>query len=148
GGREAERTNRVLARAIREAIGEAGFPGDSIALLDSREDVNTLLQAEGLVDLIIPPGSNALVRYIQQNTNIPVLGHADGICYLYVDRTADFEKALKLTIDAKAQYPAVCNAIETLLIHEEIAENFLPRVIEVLQQAKVEVRCAPSDIKT
>ena len=148
GGREAERTNHVLAEAIREAIEEASFPGDSIALLDNREDVNALLQAEGLVDLIIPRGSNSLVRYIQQNTNIPVLGHADGICHLYVDRAADFEKALKLTIDAKAQYPAVCNAIETLLIHKEIANNFLPRVIEALQQAKVEVRCAPSEIET
>ncbi len=148
GGREAEKTNRVLAETIREAIEEAGLPGDCLALLDSREDVNAMLGAEGLVDLIIPRGSNALVRYIQQNTNIPVLGHADGICHLYVDRAADFGKALKLTVDAKAQYPAVCNAIETLLIHQEIAGNFLPQVVEALQQAKVEVRCAASDIET
>ena len=148
GGREAEKTNRVLTKAIQEALAETGFPVAAVSLLENREDVLALLQAEGLVDLLIPRGSNSLVRFIQQNTNIPVLGHADGICHLYVDRAADFEKALKLTLDAKVQYPAVCNAIETLLIHKEIAEDFLPRVVETLRQAKVEVRCAASDIES
>ena len=99
-----------------------------------------MLAAEGFVDLIIPRGSNALVRYVQENTNIPVLGHAEGLCHIYIDRAADLAKALDIAVDAKVQYPAVCNAVETLLVHRDVARTFLPDVIRKLQELRVEVR--------
>jgi glutamate-5-semialdehyde dehydrogenase len=146
GGSEAEHSNRALFNAIQSALAEIGLPSDALFLLESREDVNALLGAEGLVDLIIPRGSNSLVRFIQENTNIPVLGHAEGICHIYVDRAADLDKALKVLLDAKTQYAAVCNAAESLLVHQEIAGDFLSPMIATLQQAGVEIRCAKSDI--
>jgi glutamate-5-semialdehyde dehydrogenase len=112
----------------------------ALELLTSREESLALLKLDGLVDLIIPRGSNALVRFIQDNTRIPVLGHADGICHLYVDVAADLEQALRVAIDAKTQYPAACNAIETLLVHEQIAPSFIPRAIEAFRAAGVELR--------
>jgi glutamate-5-semialdehyde dehydrogenase len=99
-----------------------------------------LLKLDGLVDLIIPRGSNALVRFIQDNTRIPVLGHADGICHLFVDRAADLELALKVALDSKTQYPAACNAIETLLVDAAIAAEFLPRAVLAFGAAGVELR--------
>jgi glutamate-5-semialdehyde dehydrogenase len=147
GGREAEHSNRALFAAIQAAVSEAGLPADAFVLLESREDVNALLKADGLVDLMIPRGSNALVRFVQENTNIPVLGHAEGICHIYVDGAADLEKALAITLDAKITYPAACNAVETLLVHERVAREFLPVVIQALRQAEVEVRCAEQDIR-
>ena len=112
----------------------------ALELLTSREESLALLKLDGLVDLIIPRGSNALVRYIQDNTRIPVLGHADGICHLYVDVAADLDQALRVAIDAKTQYPAACNAIETLLVHEQIAPSFLAMAIEAFGAAGVELR--------
>jgi glutamate-5-semialdehyde dehydrogenase len=140
GGKEAEHSNRVLFDLIQTAAAGAGLPADAMVLLESREDVASMLAADGLVDLIIPRGSNALVRYVQQNTSIPVLGHAEGLCHIYVDRAADLKKALDITIDAKVQYPAVCNAVETLLVHREVVQDFLPEVIGKLQGLSVEVR--------
>jgi glutamate-5-semialdehyde dehydrogenase len=147
GGREAEHSNRALFAAIQAAMSDAQLPADAFVLLESREDVNALLKAEGVVDLIIPRGSNALVRFVQENTNIPVLGHAEGICHIYVDRVADLQKALAITVDAKVTYPAACNAVETLLVHKAVARDFLPEVIEALQQHSVEVRCEGESIK-
>ena len=141
GGREAEHSNRALFEIIQTAITDAGLPAGMMVLLESREDVNEMLKAEGFVDLIIPRGSNALVRYVQQNTVIPVLGHAEGICHIYVDRAADLDKAFEIALDAKLQYPAACNAVETLLVDGEVAREFLPRVIGALQEQGVEVRC-------
>jgi hypothetical protein len=92
------------------------------------------------IDLIIPRGSNSFVRFVQENTRIPVLGHADGICHLYVDEAADLQKAVDITVDAKTQYPAACNAIETLLVHNAIAPTFLPLVAAALQKRNVELR--------
>ena len=140
GGREADHSNRVLFEIIQSAAASAGLPSDAMVLLESREDVRSMLSAEGFVDLIIPRGSNALVSFVQENTNIPVLGHAEGICHIYVDRAADLAKALAITIDAKVQYPAVCNAVETLLVHRDVAPVFLPDVIGRLQDLGVEVR--------
>jgi glutamate-5-semialdehyde dehydrogenase len=148
GGREALHSNRALFEAIQSAVIEKGLPADALVLLESREAVNALLKAEGFVDLIIPRGSNALVRFVQENTDIPVLGHAEGICHIYVDRAADLQKALALTLDAKITYPAACNAVETLLLHEEITGDFLPQVCEALRQANVEVRCDEAAGKT
>jgi glutamate-5-semialdehyde dehydrogenase len=141
GGQEAEKTNRALFEIIRSAINESGLPSDAMVLLESREDVTSLLKAEGLVDLIIPRGSNELVRYVQENTNIPVLGHAEGLCHVYVDRAADLKKARDIVIDAKIQYPAACNAVETLLVHREAAPDFLRDTIQALRRSDVEVRC-------
>src|SRR5438270_3086435 len=126
GGREAVHSNRALFEIIQAAASHAGLPAEAMALLERREDVNEMLKAEGFVDLIIPRGSNALVRFVQENTSIAVLGHADGLCHLYVDRAADLEKAFAITMDAKIGYPAACNAVETLLVHREVAGEFLP----------------------
>lgn len=140
GGREAEQTNRALFEIIQAAAAAARIPAEAMALLERREDVDEMLKAEGFVDLIIPRGSNALVRFVQQHTNIPVLGHADGLCHVYVDRAADLEQAFHITIDAKLSYPAACNAVETLLVHKDVAHEFLPGVVGMLQTNGVEVR--------
>jgi glutamate-5-semialdehyde dehydrogenase len=140
GGREAEHSNRALFEIIQGAAVGAALPADALALLERREDVNEMLKAEGSVDLIIPRGSNALVRFVQENTNIPVLGHADGLCHIYVDRAADLEKAFAITKDAKLNYPAACNAVETLLVHRDVAREFLPGLVHMLEANGVAVR--------
>jgi glutamate-5-semialdehyde dehydrogenase len=140
GGKEALRTNRVTARLLSEAVDSCGIPAGSIQLLEAREEVKELLGIEGLVDLIIPRGSNAFVRYIRENTRTPVLGHADGICHLYVDRSADVKMAADLTVDAKTNYPAACNTVETLLVHQDAAAGFLPEIVRALREVGVEVR--------
>ena len=140
GGREAQHTNRKLFEIIQAAAVSAGWPADAMALLERREDVDEMLAAEGSVDLIIPRGSNQLVRFVQDNTNIPVLGHAEGICHIYVDRTADLEKAFAITMDAKLSYPAACNAVETVLVHSDVAEAFLPNIAAMLDANGVRLR--------
>ena len=115
------------------------FP-DALALLTTRQDSLALLKLDGLVDLIIPRGSNELVRFIQDNTRIPVLGHADGICHLYVDAAADVDKAVRVALDSKTQYPAACNAIETLLVHRSVAASFLSAAIPEFRKAGVVLR--------
>ncbi len=141
GGREAAHTNQALVATWRECLAAfTSAPVDSIHLLQTRADVKELLTLEGEVDLIIPRGSRELVRFVAQNTRIPVLGHGEGICHVYVDRNANIEKALRITLDSKVQYPAACNAAETLLIHQDIASEFLPRVFSKLRDAGVEVR--------
>ena len=126
GGREALGTNEVLFFLIDEAARSAGVPEGWAHLLRTREDVNDMLSQDGLIDLLIPRGSNAFVRYIMDHTNIPVMGHADGLCHIYVDESADIAQAVRVTTDAKTQAYAVCNAVETLLVHEKIAPDFLP----------------------
>lgn len=144
GGSEAEHSNRILANVIRDAATDTGIPENWLALLETREDVAGLLQADDAVDLIVPRGSSALVRHIQANTRIPVLGHAEGICHVYVDAAADLEKALAIAVDSKVQYPAACNAAETLLVHRAVAAAFLPRVAPALARYGVEIRCDAS----
>ncbi|MFN7678491.1 MAG: glutamate-5-semialdehyde dehydrogenase [Cyanobacteriota bacterium] len=143
GGREAARSCQAIVEALKEGLASGPVDPGCLELLTSREESLALLRLEGLVDLIIPRGSNALVRYIQDHTRIPVLGHADGLCHLYVDAAADVEQAVRLTLDSKAQYPAACNAIETLLVHQAIAPRFLPLAIPVLRDAGVELRGDP-----
>jgi glutamate-5-semialdehyde dehydrogenase len=113
---------------------------DVVQLLTTRAETIAILQMDKLIDLIIPRGSNQFVRYIQANTSIPVLGHADGVCHLYVDQAADLAQAVAIAVDSKTQYPAACNAIETLLVHQAIATEFLPLVAEALQNKGVELR--------
>ncbi|AQQ10087.1 Gamma-glutamyl phosphate reductase [Sedimentisphaera cyanobacteriorum] len=126
GGSEAAKTNRILADIISRVSEQSGLPAGWLGLLETREDVSAMLGLENSVDLIVPRGSNEFVQFIMNNTNIPVLGHADGICHVYVDRQADLEMAARIAVDSKCQYPAVCNAMETLLVHEDIATQFLP----------------------
>ena len=140
GGREAAQTNRILYELISSATREAGIPDNWINLLESRQEVSEMLQLDEFVDLIIPRGSNEFVRYIMDHSRIPVMGHADGICHCYVDDGADMKKALAITIDSKTQYVAVCNALETLLVHEDIAVEFLPALKEELDKRNVILR--------
>jgi glutamate-5-semialdehyde dehydrogenase len=139
GGSEAKNTNQVLARIIKDASEKAGIPSGWIQLLETRDDVKEMLKLDEYIDLIIPRGSNDFVRYIMENSNIAVLGHADGICHCYVDSEADIKMALDIVIDSKIQYVAVCNAAETLLVHQEIAEKFLPRLKKEMDQKQVEL---------
>jgi glutamate-5-semialdehyde dehydrogenase len=141
GGAEAVHTNEAIVAIWREALAKfTELPADSIHLLQSRADVNEMLSLDRDIDLIIPRGSYALVQFIMAHSKIPVLGHSEGICHVYVDRDADIEKAVDIAYDAKVQYPAVCNAMETLLVHRAIALEFLPRMVGKLKEAKVELR--------
>ncbi|MFZ9281288.1 MAG: glutamate-5-semialdehyde dehydrogenase [Prochlorococcaceae cyanobacterium] len=140
GGREAARSCAAIMAALKRGLAASSASADALELLTSREESLALLKLDGLVDLIIPRGSNALVRFIQDNTRIPVLGHADGICHLYIDAAADLSQALRVAIDSKTQYPAACNAIETLLLHEQIAAPFLAEAIPAFAAAGVELR--------
>jgi glutamate-5-semialdehyde dehydrogenase len=140
GGREAIASCTVLVKAIKAGLAQSQVDPDVIQLLTTRSETSELLKLDRYVDLIIPRGSNEFVKYVQDNTRIPVLGHADGICHLYIDSEADFDQAIAITIDAKTQYPAACNAIETLLINRSIASTFLPLIIERLQTNGVEIR--------
>ncbi|HAC65769.1 MAG TPA: glutamate-5-semialdehyde dehydrogenase [Cyanothece sp. UBA12306] len=139
-GKEAINSCQTLVKFIREGLKKTKVNPDVVQLLTTREEIGQLLKLDNYVDLIIPRGSNSFVRYVQQNTHIPVLGHADGICHLYIDQKADLEKAIAITLDAKTQYPAACNSIETLLIHQNIAPIFLPEIAQVLSNNQVELR--------
>ena len=139
-GQEAVKTCLALVKAIHLGLGYTEVPPAVVQLLTTREQTLQLLKLDRDVDLIIPRGSNSFVRYVQENTRIPVLGHADGVCHLYVDAAADIAKAVDIAVDSKTQYPAACNAIETLLIHRAIAPDFLPLVAAALDYRNVELR--------
>lgn len=152
GGSEAANTNKILTTVIAEAThiairntqyairSTAGIPIGWIQLLETRQDVAEMLKQDDNIDLIIPRGSNEFVRYIMNHTNIPVLGHADGICHVYVDGSADIDMAVKIAVDSKCQYVAVCNATETLLVDSKIAKEFLLKVKTALEERNVELR--------
>jgi glutamate-5-semialdehyde dehydrogenase len=140
GGSEAEKTNNILSKMICEISEKSELPPGWLQLLQTRQDVAEMLALDEYIDLIIPRGSNEFVRSIINNTNIPVLGHADGICHVYIDGEADLEMATKITVDSKCQYVAVCNAAETLLVDEKIAEQFLPKIKDELDKKNVELR--------
>jgi glutamate-5-semialdehyde dehydrogenase len=140
GGREAANTNKAIFDVLSEAAYKAGIPEGAFCLMETREDVSAILEMDGQIDLLIPRGSNEFVRYIQENTKIPVLGHAAGICHVYVDSDADVEKALSVSLDSKIQYPAVCNAVENLIVNASIAKKFLPKMVDLFVKNGVEVR--------
>ena len=140
GGSETMRTNKALFEVIHTAAVEAGLPESCLHQVEAREEISELLACDESVDLLIPRGSNAFVRYIMDNTRIPVMGHADGICHVYVDRDADVQKAVAVVVDAKTQYVAVCNAVETLLVDRAGAETLVPALVDALKAAGVEVR--------
>ncbi|MEM9452162.1 MAG: glutamate-5-semialdehyde dehydrogenase [Cyanobacteria bacterium P01_E01_bin.6] len=140
GGREAVRSCEALVKAIHAGLAQSTVSPDVVQLLTTREETRALLQLEGEVDLIIPRGSNSFVRFVQDNTRIPVLGHADGICHVYIDKMADADKAVAIAVDSKTDYPSSCNAIETLLIHQDCAAHLLPDLASHLQAQHVELR--------
>ncbi|MBR4503609.1 MAG: glutamate-5-semialdehyde dehydrogenase [Candidatus Methanomethylophilaceae archaeon] len=140
GGREALESIRSLFEILRGAAASAGVPEEAFVLMESRSDIDSILGLHEYIDLLIPRGSNAFVRHIQSNTKIPVLGHAAGICHVYVDSECDMGMAVKVALDSKAQYPAVCNAAETLLVDSAIAEKFLPKMGKAFSDAGVEIR--------
>ena len=140
GGKEASGTNKALFGILSEAAYGAGIPKGAFCLMETREDVSAILKMDEAIDLLIPRGSNEFVRYIQSNTKIPVLGHAAGMCHVYVDEFADEDMALSVSLDSKIQYPAVCNASENLLVHSKIADSFLPKMADLFIKNGVEVR--------
>ncbi len=142
GGKETTFSNRILFGIIYDAVLEAGFPEGCMLQVEQHNEIDELLKCDGLVDLLIPRGSNAFVRYIMDNTHIPVMGHADGICHIYVDEYADFDKAIKIIIDAKTQYTAACNAVETLLLHrdDKIKNEFVPKLVAALAESGIKLR--------
>lgn len=148
GGSEAVATNRILADLINQATVEAGIPKGWVYLLETRGDVNEMLKLDQYIDLIIPRGSNEFVRYIMDNSRIPVMGHADGICHCYVDADADLDMAVRIAVDSKTQYVAVCNAMETLLIHRQVAAEFLPLLKKAMDEKKVELCGCPKTGET
>jgi glutamate-5-semialdehyde dehydrogenase len=136
-GREVEHTAQAIVRVLRAALASEAIPEDAITLVLGRENVTELLAMHDLVDMVIPRGSKSLVEYVQANTRIPVLGHSEGICHIYVDRAADQQLALRVIDDAKLDYPAACNAVETVLVHRDVAEEFLPRLLTRLRERGV-----------
>ena len=140
GGKETTWTNRVLFSIIHQAAIDAGLPENCLLQAEQHNEIDELLECHDTVDLLIPRGSNAFVQYIMNHTNIPVLGHADGVCHIYVDKEYDKETAIPLIVDAKTQYPAACNAVETVLIHRDVAKDFLPDLAKALKDAGVKLR--------
>ncbi len=139
GGKETARTNKALFEIIHKAVTEAGLPSGCLFLAQSHAEIDELLSCDGAVDLLIPRGSNKFVRYIMDHTNIPVMGHAEGICHIYVDDDYDKEMALKIITDAKTQYPVACNAVETLLVNESAAPSLLPALKEKMREVNVKL---------
>ena len=136
GGREAAHTNAAIGEVIRDVLDKYGLR-DAVQLVSTRQEIAELLKMDDLINLVIPRGSNEMVRSIQHSTRIPVLGHADGVCHVYIDEFADTDKAIKIAVDSKAQYPAVCNAAETLLVHAKFPNR--EKVLESLRKAGVEL---------
>ncbi|MCR5417928.1 MAG: glutamate-5-semialdehyde dehydrogenase [Lachnospiraceae bacterium] len=142
GGKETANTNRYLFSVIEKAVVDCGYPKGALLLAETHSEIDELLQCDREVDLLIPRGSNQFVRYIMDHTKIPVMGHADGICHIYVDEAADQEAAIRIILDAKMQYTAACNAVETLLVHKKIAEEFLPRLCKALAENGIRMNAA------
>ena len=145
GGSETRETNKLLFELIYEAALSSGLPQGCLFQAEQRDEIAELLACHESVDLLIPRGSNAFVQYIMNNTKIPVLGHADGICHIYVDKDFDLEKAIPVIIDAKTQYTAACNAVETLLVHQDAVEKLMPPLQKAFEEYKISLR-ATSDI--
>ena len=140
GGAEATETNKTIFKIIDDTLSSIdGFPKNIVNLIYSRDDVKEMLSADEYIDLIIPRGSNSLVKFIMSNTKIPVLGHADGICHIYIDECADMDKAIKVCVDAKCQYPSACNAVETILIHKNVRDENVVSLFSALKENSVQI---------
>ena len=140
GGKETASTNKVLFDLIHQSVIDAGLPTDCLFQAEQHNEIDELLSCYGNVDLLIPRGSNQFVQYIMNNTKIPVMGHADGVCHIYVDSECDMVKAFPIIVDAKTQYSAACNAVETLLVNRSIAAAFLPLLAKELADNHVTIR--------
>jgi glutamate-5-semialdehyde dehydrogenase len=148
GGSEAQHSNRTLMQIWKDVLANfPDIPSESVNLLYTRADVEEMLSLEDEIDLIIPRGSREFVRHVTERSRIPVLGNGEGICHVYVDSMADLEKALNIAFDSKVQYPAACNAMETLLVHEDVAGVFLPEMLSRFQTAGVQIRGCPRAIE-
>lgn len=141
GGKESVNSFAAIAQVVSKALATTNIPPGAVQLVETREDVNALLDQDQYIDLVIPRGGNELVRFIKENTKIPVMGHADGLCAIYIHSDADEEKSVKVVVDAKTDYPAACNAVETLLVHELAATTVLPQIASALLEAGVSLRC-------
>ncbi|MCZ6513016.1 MAG: glutamate-5-semialdehyde dehydrogenase [Nitrospinae bacterium] len=140
GGTEAQHSNRVIVDLIQQALSEVeGVPAAAVQLIETRAEVAEMLKQDKYINLVIPRGSNSFVRYVQENTKIPVLGHSEGLCHVYIDEEANIEKAIRVAIDSKLQYAAACNAMETLLVHERIAPKVLPSLVAQFREKGVEL---------
>ena len=139
GGSEALLTNRALFESIKRAIKDSNLPEHALVQLEARSDVSELLSCYEYVDLLIPRGSNSFVKYIMDNTNIPVMGHADGICHTYVDEDFDLDKSVRILVDAKTQYPSACNTTETVLVHKNAVDKLFPRLNKAFNDAQIKV---------
>ena len=140
GGTEAQNSNKVIVKLLVEAIGEVpGVPKSAIQMIETRSEVADMLKEDKYIHLVVPRGSNAFVKYIQENTRIPVLGHSEGVCHGYIDKFADLDKSVRICLDSKLQYPAACNAMETLLVHKDFAEKVLPDLVKRLNEKNVEL---------
>lgn len=143
GGSEANNTNTLFAKITTEALNKINYPKNAINLIYSRDDIKKMLSLDEYINLIIPRGSNALVKFIKENTKIPVLGHASGICHIFVDESANYENVKNIIIDAKTQYPSACNAVETILIHKNW--SYIEKLKNDLKNANIEIRENPLD---
>ncbi|KAJ5707197.1 gamma-glutamyl phosphate reductase [Penicillium malachiteum] len=141
GGKESMESFVAIANVVSDAIASSSVPVSSIQLVKTRDAVSSLLEQDSLIDLVIPRGSNELVRFVKENTKIPVLGHADGLCSAYIHSDAKLETAVKVIVDAKTDYPAACNALETLLVHEVVLDTIFPAVAKALIAKGVSLRC-------
>ena len=144
GGKEAVNTNKILFEVIKSAAAEVeGFPEEALQQIFTRDDVAQMLKCDGLIDLIIPRGGNKLVQFIKNNTKTPVLGHADGVCHIFVDESADLEKAVKIIVDAKTQYPSACNSVETVIVHKDFP--YAPALRDTLIDSGIDIVDTPRD---
>ena len=139
GGSEALLTNRALFESIKRAVKDSNLPEHALVQLEARSDVSELLSCYEYVDLLIPRGSNSFVKYIMDNTNIPVMGHADGICHTYVDEEFDLDKSIRILVDAKTQYPSACNTTETILVHKNAVDKLFPKLNKAFNDARIKV---------
>lgn len=144
GGKESYQTFKIMSEIVSEALASTAIPAHAVQLIESREEVGNLLEQDRYIDLVIPRGSNQLVRNIKSNTKIPVLGHADGVCSVYVDKDADIAKAKRIVVDSKTNYPAGCNAVEQLLIHQDVDEDSIKQILAALVAAGVTLHVTES----
>jgi glutamate-5-semialdehyde dehydrogenase len=149
GGSEAFHSNQAIVRILQKALNKADVPEEAVQIFSrtEREAIQEMLQLEEEIDLIIPRGGEALIRFVATHSKIPVIKHYKGVCHIFVDETADPEMALRICLNAKVQRPGVCNAMETLLVHERIAGGFLPKIAEALRKEGVELRGCPQTRK-
>ena len=149
GGKEAINTNKVLSEVVSEALTVSGFSKESIFLIQdtNRDIIKDMVQAKGLIDVVIPRGGENLINFVTDNAKIPVIMHNKGVCHVFIDESADYQDALSITFNAKVQRPSACNALETLLIHKNAVDNVLTEIANMLQELDMDLRCCPETLK-